>query len=99
MKNLTGYAFDHSFSIAGGRARLGGGQTFGGALSFAFSEFAEVELFYSYQAGTSTANSNRLPEIVDTRTAVHYALIGYNRLIPTSEKLVLFAGLKMGPIV
>lgn len=93
---FTGYTFDHSFPILGGRATLGGGQTFGGMLGFGLNEFAEVELLYSYQGGNSTARSSSLSNDVRTRTAAHYALIGVNRLFPTSSQMAFFTGLKVG---
>ncbi len=57
---FTGYTFDHSFPIFAGRARLGGGQTFGGMLGFQINDFLEIETLYSYQNGTSTARSTAI---------------------------------------
>lgn len=93
---FTGYAFDHSFPIAGGRARLGGGQTFGGMLGYQIRDNSEVELSYSFQGGTSTASSTQLSENIRTETGVHYAMIGFNRLFPVSDKVQVFTGLKLG---
>jgi hypothetical protein len=93
---FTGYTFDHSFPIAGGRARLGGGQTVGGMLGFQLNDLAEVELLYSYQGGRGTANSSLLNNRVDEGIQVHYAMIGFNRLFPTSNQMAFFSGLKAG---
>lgn len=93
---FTGYTFDHSFPIAGGRARLGGGQTVGGMLGFGLNNLAEVEVLYSYQGGIGTANSSQLSGAVRERIQAHYAMIGYNRLIPTSSQMTFFSGLKVG---
>jgi hypothetical protein len=51
---------------------------------------------YSFQGGNSTASSTQLNETINTETGVHYATIGYNRLFPTSEKVQIFTGLKVG---
>lgn len=93
---FTGYTFDHGFPIFGGRARLGGGQTVGGMLGFGLKDLAEVEILYSYQAGVATANSSQLRDPVSEPLQVHYAMIGYNRLFPTSSQLRFFTGLKAG---
>ncbi|WP_194973753.1 outer membrane beta-barrel protein [Aquiflexum lacus] len=93
---FTGYTFDHGFPIFGGRARLGGGQTVGGMLGFGLNDLAEVELLYSYQAGIGTANSSQLNGPVRERIQAHYAMIGYNRLFPTSSQMAFFSGLKVG---
>lgn len=47
-------------------------------------------------ATRATASSTFLSDRVDVRTRVHYAMIGGNRLFPTSENLTFFAGMKMG---
>jgi hypothetical protein len=96
---FTGYTFDHSFPIVGGRARLGGGQTFGGMLNIPMSEFLEVELLYSYQNGTSNARSTAIQNTVITSTNANYAMIGANRLFPLSSQMALFSGLKAGAAI
>jgi len=93
---FTGYTFDHSFPIFGGRARLGGGQTFGGMLGFRVNDFLEVETLYSFQNGTSTARSTAIQNDVRASTNVHYAMIGANRLFPTSPQMAFFTGAKVG---
>lgn len=93
---FTGYTFDHIFPILNGRARLGGGQTFGGMLGFQVNDFLEIETLYSYQAGTSTARSASIQNDVRVRTNAHYAMIGANRLFPTSPQMAFFTGLKVG---
>ncbi|WP_194774514.1 hypothetical protein [Pararhodonellum marinum] len=93
---FTGYNFASGFNISGGRARLGDGQTFGGMLAFVASEYMEVELMYSFQRSTATANSTLLNENISEPTQVHLALIGVNRLFPVSEETVLFSGIKLG---
>jgi len=93
---FTGYTFDHSFPIFNGRARLGGGQTFGGTIGFQVNDFLEVETLYSYQGGTSTARSTSLPNDVRVSTNTHYAMLGANRLFPTSSQMAFFTGLKAG---
>lgn len=95
---FTGYAFDHSFPIAGGRARLGGGQTFGGMLGYRIRDNSEVELSYSYQGGTITASSSLLSENFRGESEIHYAMIGFNRLFPVSDKVEVFGGLKFGSV-
>lgn len=96
---FTGYTFDHSFPIFAGRARLGGGQTFGGMLGFQVNDFLEIETLYSYQNGTSTARSTAIQNDVRTSTNAHYALIGANRLFPTSSQMAFFTGAKIGAAI
>lgn len=93
---FTGYNFNHSFPIVGGRATLGGGQAFGGFLGYQFNDFNEVEFLYSFQRGTSTARSSQLPNVVSATTDIHFVMIGLNRLFPISSQAALFSGLKMG---
>jgi opacity protein-like surface antigen len=93
---FTGYTFDHSFPLSGGRAKLGGGQTFGGMLGFRLRDNLEIETIYSYQSGTSTARSPAIKQEIRTDTQVHYMLLGANWLYPTSPQLTLFSGLKAG---
>jgi len=93
---FSGYTFDHSFPIYGGRAKLGGGQTFGGMLGFQIQENIELETFYSYQSGTSTARSSSIQGDVRTNNSAHYILIGANRLFSNSSQVTFFSGLKMG---
>jgi hypothetical protein len=93
---ITGYTFPASFNISAGSARLGDGQNWGGMLGFSLNEFVEIELSYSYMATRATASSTFLSDRVDVRTQVHYAMIGANRLFPTSDAMTFFAGFKMG---
>lgn len=93
---FTGYTFDHSFPIFGGRARLGGGQTFGGMLGYQLSDFLEIETLYSFQSGTSTARSTAIQNNVRVNSNAHYALVGANRLFPTSSQMAFFTGMKIG---
>ena len=93
---ITGYTFPASYRITSGTARLGDGQNWGGNLGFGLNDFMEVELSYSYMATRATASSPLITDNVDVRTQVHYAMIGANRLFPTSDALAFFAGLKLG---
>lgn len=93
---FTGYTFQSSFNIVGGRAIIRDGQNWGGMLGFSLNEFAEVELGYNYMGTNAVARSRDLQNDVDERAQVHYATIGVNRLIPRSEKVTLFAGGKLG---
>jgi hypothetical protein len=93
---ITGYTFPASYRITSGTARLGDGQNWGGNLGFSLNDFMEVELSYSYMGTRATASSPLLNDRVDVRTQVHYAMIGANRLFPTSESLTFFGGMKMG---
>jgi hypothetical protein len=56
----------------------------------------EIEVSYNYMATRATASSPLLNDRVDVRTQVHYAMIGANRLFPTSDAMTFFAGMKMG---
>lgn len=93
---VTGYTFQAGFNILGGRAFLRDGQNWGGMMGFSLNQFMEVELGYNYMGTSAVARSVNLQENVDERTQVHYATIGVNRLIPRSEKLILFGGAKLG---
>lgn len=93
---FTGYTFDHSFPIFGGRAKLGGGQTFGGMLSYQVNKLYEIEALYSFQKGTSTARSTAIQNNVNTETNANYFLLGANKLFPVSDQMVLFSGMKVG---
>lgn len=93
---FTGYTFNHGFPILGGRATLGGGQTFGGMIGFQLNDFFEIETLYSFQSGTSTARSTAIQGDVRARTNAHYAMIGGNRLFPVSSQMAFFSGLKVG---
>lgn len=93
---FTGYTFQAGFNISGGRAFLRDGQNWGGMLGFSVNDFTEVELGYSYQGTSAVARSVNLQENIDIAAQVHYATIGVNRLIPTSDKMTFFAGAKMG---
>lgn len=96
---ITGYTFDHSFNISGGRARLGGGQSFGGVLGIQLSKNLEVETLYSFQSGSSTAKSGLIQREVRTNTNANYILIGANKLFPASSQLTLFTGAKLGAAI
>lgn len=93
---ITGYTFPASYRISSGTARLGDGQNWGGNLGFSLNEFMEIEVSYNYMATRATASSPLLNDRVDVRTQVHYAMIGANRLFPTSDAMTFFAGMKMG---
>jgi hypothetical protein len=93
---ITGYTFPASYRISSGTARLGDGQNWGGNLGFSLNSFMEIEVSYNYMATRATASSPLLNERVDVRTQVHYAMIGANRLFPTSDAMTFFAGFKMG---
>lgn len=93
---FTGYTFNHGFPIFGGRAKLGGGQTFGGMIGIPLGNSMEIETSYSFQSGTTTANSTAIRNDVSVKTNVHYILIGANRLFPTSSQITLFSGAKIG---
>ena len=93
---ITGYTFPASYRITSGTARLGDGQNWGGNLGFALNDFMEIELSYNYMATRATASSPLISNRVDVRTNVHYAMIGANRLFPTSDAMTFFAGFKMG---
>ncbi|GHB52555.1 outer membrane beta-barrel protein [Mongoliitalea lutea] len=93
---FTGYTFNHSLPIVGGRATLGGGQAWGGMLGFQLNDFTEVEVLYSWQGGTSTARSTAIQSNVNTRTNANYIMIGGNRLFPVSSQMAFFSGLKAG---
>lgn len=96
---FTGYTFNHGFPIVGGRATLGGGQTFGGMIGYQLSDFLEIETLYSYQSGTTTARSTAIQNDVRVTTNAHYALIGANRLFPTSSQMAFFTGMKIGAAI
>lgn len=93
---FTGYTFDHSFPIRGGRATLGGGQTVGGLLGFKLSDLTEIEVLYSWQSGNSVARSTAIQSNVNTVTNANYILIGGNKLFPLNSQMTLFSGLKAG---
>lgn len=93
---ITGYTFPASYRITSGNARLGDGQNWGGNLGFSLNEHVEIELSYSYMATRATASSPLINNRVDVRTQVHYAMIGANRLFPTSDAMTFFAGMKLG---
>ena len=93
---FTGYTFQAGFNISGGRAFLRDGQNWGGMMGFSLNEATEVELGYSYMGTSAVARSNSLQENIDIPAQVHYATIGVNRLIPTSDKMTFFVGGKMG---
>jgi len=93
---ITGYTFPASYRITSGTARLGDGQNWGGNIGFSLNEHMEIELSYNYMATRATASSPLISNRVDVRTNVHYAMIGANRLFPTSDAMTFFAGFKMG---
>jgi hypothetical protein len=93
---ITGYTFPASYRITSGNARLGDGQNWGGNLGFSLNDFMEIELSYNYMGTRATASSPFLNNRVDVRTNVHYAMIGSNRLFPTSDAMTFFAGMKIG---
>lgn len=93
---FTGYTFDHSFPIVGGRATLGGGQAWGGMLGFSLNKFTELEVLYSWQGGTSSARSTAIQSNVRTQTNANYILVGGNRLFPINSQMALFSGAKVG---
>lgn len=93
---FTGYTFNHSLPIVGGRATLGGGQAWGGMLGFQLNELTEVEVLYSWQGGNSTARSTAIQSNVNTRTNANYIMVGSNRLFPLNPQMTLFSGLKAG---
>lgn len=93
---FTGYTFNHSLPIVGGRATLGGGQVWGGMLGFQLNDLTEVEVLYSWQGGNSTARSTSIQSNVNTRTNANYIMVGSNRLFPLSPQMILFSGLKVG---
>ncbi|MCL6259044.1 porin family protein [Aquiflexum sp. TKW24L] len=93
---ITGYTFPASYRITSGNARLGDGQNWGGNLGFSLNKNMEIELSYNYMSTRATASSPLITNRVDVRTNVHYAMIGANRLFPTSDAMTFFAGFKMG---
>lgn len=93
----SGYTFSNKFSIDEGTAKIYGGHTFGGILTFTLPISYDVEILYSRHITTVTANSRRLTEPFRSDAAYNYILAGMNRnfVIPNTG-LKFFGGPKFG---
>lgn len=93
---ITGYTFQAGFNTSNGRAFLRDGQNWGGSIGYTLENDLEVELAYNYLGTSAVARSVNLQTDINTAAQVHYATIGVNKLFPTSDKVTLFTGVKLG---
>jgi opacity protein-like surface antigen len=93
---IAGYTFGDSFPIRGGSARISGGLTYGGILSYVAGSHNAFELTYSRQDATGSANSVYLQGPISGPASTNYVFLGGTRLFPISDEAVLFTGLNVG---
>jgi hypothetical protein len=92
----TGYTFSSEFDITGGTAKLEGGLNWSLSIGYTSNEFLEFELSYSYFGTDARANSVYLTDDVVSRANLHFLMAGVNGLVPASDKITFFGGLKLG---
>jgi hypothetical protein len=93
---IAGYTFSNHFNIDYGDAYIGDGFTYGGALTFQLGKFNAFELKYTRQdADVSAFSSYYSIDETDTINC-NYIFAGFQRILPVSEKIDLFAGLNLG---
>ncbi len=97
LSPYSGYTFSNKIDIEGGRAKISGGHTFGGILTFTLPVDYDVEILYSRHINLVTASSRRLTEDFRSDAAYHYILAGVNRTytIPNTG-LKFYGGPKLG---
>lgn len=96
---FTGHTFGHRFPISGGSAKLFGGHTFGGSLSYNLNEYYAFEAIFSRQNSRATAFSPSSGLDVNAKMSSNFFLLGGNRLMPISEKAIFHAGMKLGTVI
>ncbi len=96
---FSGYTFADKFPISGGSAKIHGGHTFGGSVSYNLSEYYAFEILYSRQESRATAYSSYLNIDTDEPISVNYILAGGNRLAPISDQASFYGGVKLGAVV
>jgi hypothetical protein len=75
----SGYTFSSSANIEGGKAKISGGHTFGGILTFSLSEYYDIEILYSRHINEVSARSRLLAEDVRSDAVYNYILGGVSR--------------------
>jgi hypothetical protein len=94
---LAGYTFGDKVNFSGGTAHISDGFTYGGAFTFLADRYNALEISYTRQDPTVTANYG-LNSITNVNEPVgmNYILIGGQRIMPTSDQVNFFGGLNMG---
>jgi len=93
---FSGFTFGDRFPIFGGDAKIFEGHTYGGGLSYALSDYYEIDFTYSRQDSRVTAFSSFANVDVDEDVVVNYFLIGGHRMLPLGEAVSTYGGLKAG---
>ena len=94
---FSGYTFPSGFDITGGRARLEGNANWGTHIGYITpGNLTEFEFSYTYFGTNASASSVYLVDDEISRARLHFFMVGTNRLLPVSEKITFFGGLKLG---
>ncbi len=92
---IAGYTFPERFDVNQGEARVSGGFTYGGILTFDINDNYGVELIYTRQDADAEVNSFYLVER-NVPVSVNYIQAGGARYFPVNAMTRFFAGLNLG---
>lgn len=95
---FSGYTFSDRFNITGGDAKVFGGFTYGGGLSYSIYDDYEVDISYFRLESRVTANSIYNNIDVDESVNMSWIVAGGHRLFSISDNLTTYSGLKFGVI-
>jgi hypothetical protein len=93
---FAGYTFADKFKIDRGNARIGGGFTYGGILSYVIHESIAIELTYSRQDCDASAYSDYYEIDVWGPISANYIYLGGSKLLQLNEDMFLFTGTNVG---
>lgn len=94
---FSGYTFNSSFDIRGGKANLSDGISNGLIIGINLSENIDFEMLYNRHETRASAYSYLLDNRPNSEAVATYALIGLNRIgVITPDLLSYFGGLKVG---
>ncbi len=99
IKQQAAYTFDDSFQIDYGDARIYGSYTWGLSLGFEVRPNYEVRVEYTNQESILNVKQS-FPygrDVVNVR--VHYVQLAPYRLFPVNDKVIPFAGMKLGAAI
>lgn len=96
----SGYTFSSSTNIDGGKAKISGGHTFGGIVTFSISDYYDVEILYSRHINEVSARSTFFTEDFRSEAAYNYILGGVNRVYKVpGTGLKFHGGTKIGAAI